>query len=147
MNASLVYLVQTDTTVGFSSTNDEKLSHLKQRPTSQKILQTVDSLTTLNKQTRIPKKYKKMVRKANKTTFIYPNGNSYRAVSKESKYYNFLKKMQPLFSTSANLTGKSYDDSFAKKSADVIVDSKEGFSDVGSSSIYKISKYKIKKIR
>ncbi len=147
MDNTKVYLVQTDTTVGFSSTDDEKLSSIKQRPITQKILQTVDSLKTLNQQTRIPKKYKKMVRKANKTTFIYPNGNSYRTVSKNSNYYNFTKKMPPLFSTSANLTGKSFDDTFAKKSADVIAETKGGFSDVGSSSIYKISKYKIKKIR
>jgi len=32
MNSSLVYLVQTDTTVGFSSFDDEKLSAIKQRP-------------------------------------------------------------------------------------------------------------------
>ena len=40
MDKDLVYLVQTDTTVGFSSLNDEKLSIIKQRPKSQKILQT-----------------------------------------------------------------------------------------------------------
>ena len=47
MNPDLVYLVQTDTTVGFSSSNDEKLSNIKQRPSNQKILKTLDSFVTL----------------------------------------------------------------------------------------------------
>ena len=49
MNSDLIYLVQTDTTVGFSSSSDEKLSLLKQRPLTKKILNTVDSFSTLNK--------------------------------------------------------------------------------------------------
>ena len=32
MDSNLIYLVQTDTTVGFSSSSDEKLSLIKQRP-------------------------------------------------------------------------------------------------------------------
>ena len=43
MNKDLIYLVQTDTTVGFSSASAEKLSDVKQRPVSKKILYTVDS--------------------------------------------------------------------------------------------------------
>ena len=75
MDSSLVYLVQTDTTVGFSSSNDEKLSVVKQRPKSKKILHTVDSFKTLQEHTRVPKKYRKRVRNSKKTTFIYPNKN------------------------------------------------------------------------
>ena len=46
MDSELIYLVQTDTTVGFSSSSDEKLSLLKQIPRTKKILNTVDSFYT-----------------------------------------------------------------------------------------------------
>ncbi|TLP35509.1 Sua5 YciO YrdC YwlC family protein [Arcobacter arenosus] len=142
-----VYLVQTDTTVGFSSSSDEKLSGIKQRPNSQKMLQTVDSFKTLNSFTRVPKEHKKRVRHSKKTTFIYPNGNSYRVIFQDSDFYNFIKKFKSLYSTSANLTGKNFDEIFAKEKSDVIVYSKDNFNETTASTIYKLSKIKKKKIR
>ncbi|MFW3327458.1 Sua5 YciO YrdC YwlC family protein, partial [Aliarcobacter butzleri] len=68
MDSALVYLVQTDTTVGFSSSNDEKLSAIKKRPNSKKILNTVDTFFTLNKNARVPKSFRKLVRNSKKTT-------------------------------------------------------------------------------
>ncbi len=147
MNCELVYLVQTDTTVGFSSTNDEKLSNLKKRPTTQKILQVVDSFTTLKQYTRVPKNHKKFVRKARKTTFIYPNTHSFRIISKEDKFYDFVRKFKNIYSTSANITTKSFDEEFARTNANIIVETKEGFSETVSSSIYLLKKKKLKKIR
>ncbi|AXH14881.1 Sua5 YciO YrdC YwlC family protein [Malaciobacter mytili] len=147
MNCELVYLVQTDTTVGFSSTNDEKLSNLKKRPTTQKILQVVDSFTTLKQYTRVPKNHKKLVRKARKTTFIYPNTHSFRIISKEDKFYDFVRKFKNIYSTSANITTKSFDEEFARTNANIIVETKEGFSETVSSSIYLLKKKKLKKIR
>lgn len=147
MNKNLVYLVQADTTVGFSSQNDEKLSLIKQRPLTQKILQTVDSFTTLKRNTRIPKKFKNRVRRSTFSTFIYPNKNSFRVVDKNSEYSSFLFKFKQCFSTSANLTGKHFDEKFAQMNADVIVEQSEGFHELNSSSMYKISKFKIQKIR
>ena len=85
MDSSLVYLVQTDTTVGFSSSSDEKLSAIKQRPQSKKILHTIDSFKILQEYTRVPKKFRKRVRNSKKTTFIYPNGKSFRVIPKEDK--------------------------------------------------------------
>ncbi len=147
MDCTKVYLVQTDTTVGFSSSNDEKLSVVKQRPISQKILQTVDSFKTLKQLTRIPKKFKKKVRNSAQTTFIYPNKKSFRVVSKESHYYDFIKKFNSIYSTSANLSGYTYDEDFALNKAEVIVLNNEGFSNKSSSRMIKISKNKAKKIR
>jgi len=147
MDSSLVYLVQTDTTVGFSSSNDEKLSAIKKRPKTQKILQTVDSFNTLKNLTRVPKKFRKYIRASKKTTFIYPNANSYRVIDKNSNFYPFISRFSNLYSTSANLTGKEYDDTFAKENSDIIVFTKEGFHESISSSIYKINKKRISKIR
>lgn len=147
MDSSLVYLVQTDTTVGFSSSSDESLSVVKQRPKSKKILHTVDSFKTLQENTRIPKKFRKRVRNSKKTTFIYPNKKSFRVIPKEDKFYSFISKFSNLYSTSANLTSKNFEMDFALKSCDIIVYTKDGFSEKISSSIYILSKDKKKKIR
>ncbi|RXJ77881.1 Sua5 YciO YrdC YwlC family protein [Arcobacter sp. F155] len=147
MDTNLIYLVQTDTTVGFSSGNDEKLATVKRRPKSQKILQTLDSFTTLKKFTRVPKNHRKRVRNSKKSTFIYPNMNSYRVVDRNDKFYSFIKKFKAHYSTSANHTKKSFEKDFALANSDVIVSSKEGFSEKVSSSIYLLKKSKIKKIR
>ncbi|XPV69993.1 MAG: Sua5 YciO YrdC YwlC family protein [Halarcobacter sp.] len=147
MDSSLVYLVQTDTTVGFSSSDDEKLCLIKNRPTNQKTLQTVDSFKTLKLKTRVPKLHKKRVRNSKKTTFIYPNSQSFRVISRDDKYYSFISKFKVLYSSSANLTKKSFDFEFASKSSDVVVFTKEGFSEKTPSSIYKLYKNKLKRIR
>lgn len=147
MNKELIYLVQTDTTVGFSSSNDEKLSNAKQRPTSQKILQTVDSFSTLKEKTRVPKNFRKKVRNAKKSTFIYPNGDSFRLIDSKYKFYEFISKFGSLYSTSANLTKNSFEYDYAESKSDVIVFSKEGFCEKASSSIYKLNRRKILKIR
>jgi tRNA A37 threonylcarbamoyladenosine synthetase subunit TsaC/SUA5/YrdC len=147
MNKDLIYLVQTDTTVGFSSASAEKLSDVKQRPQGKKILHTVDSFKTLKKYTRIPKKHKKLVRNSNKTTFIYPNLKSFRVVNDNSNFYRFLNKFNILYSTSANLTGKNFQKNFALQNAQVIVEDKQGFSQKVSSSIFLLKKYRKKQIR
>ena len=147
MDSSLVYLVQTDTTVGFSSLNDEKLSFIKQRATSKKILHTVDSFKTLNQNTRVPKNFRKKVRNSKKTTFIYPNGKSFRVVNTNSRFYEFIHKFGILYSTSANKTAESFDKDFAIIGADVIVEDKRGFFETKASKILKISKKTLKIIR
>ena len=147
MNASLVYLVQTDTTVGFSSINDEKLSNVKKRPVSQKILQTLDSFKSLKSQTRVPNKFKKRVRNSSLSTYIYSNKNSYRVVNKNSEFYDFIKKFKILFSTSANQNKKKYCKEFAYLNSDVIVKNNTGFNELKASHIYIIGKKAIKQIR
>lgn len=147
MDNSKVYLVQTDTTVGFSSSNDEKLSTVKQRPLSQKMLETVDCFSTLTKKARVPKNYRKRVRYAKRTTFIYPNLKSFRVIKEDIPFSDFIKKFGSLYSTSANLTGNKFDEEFALENSDILVLTKDGFSENISSSIYKLGKSKLKKIR
>ncbi|RXJ54120.1 Sua5 YciO YrdC YwlC family protein [Candidatus Marinarcus aquaticus] len=147
MDSKQVYLAQTDTTVGFLSQDDEKLSRIKQRPTTQKILQVVNSFATLNFQVRIPKKYRKMVRNAKKTTFIYPNGESYRVVPYTSAHHDFVKKFNVIYSTSANRTSHAFEKSYALKHANIIVEDKNQLFETNSSQIIKFSCNKIKKLR
>lgn len=147
MNSSLVYLVQTDTTVGFSSYDDEKLSTIKQRPSSKKILHTVDSFKTLNNNTRIPRNFRKKVRNSRKTTFIYPNGKSFRVVEKSSDFYNFIHKFGILYSTSANKTGEKFEREFAIAGADVLVEDKKSFYETKASTIIKLTNKSFKVLR
>ena len=115
MNENLVYLVQTDTTVGFCSANYKKLNSIKNRVENQKVLATIDSFKTLQKYTRVPKKYRKLVRNTKKTTFIYPNQDSFRVIDKNSNYHNFIKKFSLLYSSSANKTKEKFSYKYAKK--------------------------------
>jgi len=146
MNPNKIYLTQTDTTVGFLSRDFKKLNKIKNRPLNQKILIEVDSLNTLKNFVRVPNKFKSKVRRANKTTFIYPKGNSFRVV-KNKKHLEFLKKFKWMYSTSANLSGTRFDKLWAIKEADIVVEDKRGFFEGKPSTIYKINNYKIKKIR
>ncbi|WP_419769948.1 MAG: Sua5 YciO YrdC YwlC family protein [Candidatus Marinarcus sp.] len=147
MDASKVYLAQTDTTVGFLSKNDKKLSAIKKRVPHQKILQVVDSFKTLNTLTRVPKEFRAKVRRAKNSTFIYPNGNSYRVVSKDCAHYEFVKKMKILYSTSANETKKAFHFPFAFEHADVVVEDARGLYEAKSSHIIKLSCNRIQKLR
>ncbi len=146
MNPNNVYLVQTDTTAGFLSQNKKKLNQIKKRALNQKILIEVESLKTLKNFTRVPAKFKNMVRRVKKTTFIYPKGESFRVV-KDEKHLEFLRKFKWMYSTSANLSGKKFDKEWAIKQADIIVEGKEGFFEGEPSNIYKINNSKIKKLR
>jgi len=147
LDKSLVYLVQTDTTVGFLSSDNIKLSKIKKRPINQKILTVVDSFKTLKLKARIPKKHKKFIRKSRFTTIIYPNLASFRVVDKNNSHNSFIKRFKYLFSTSANITKKDFDEEFAVNSSDIVLYTKDGFAQTKSSSIYKINKNKIKKVR
>ncbi|GAB6074866.1 Sua5/YciO/YrdC/YwlC family protein [Nautilia lithotrophica] len=146
MNPNKIYLTQTDTTVGFLSQDKTKLNKIKNRPLNQPVLREVDSLETLKTFIRVPDKYKKMLRRAKKTTFIFPNTESYRVV-KDERHLEFLKKFKWMYSTSANLHKKRFDEVWAKEQADIIVEDKRGLFEGEPSSIFKLSKNKIKRIR
>jgi tRNA A37 threonylcarbamoyladenosine synthetase subunit TsaC/SUA5/YrdC len=94
----------------------------------------------------VPRAYKKRVRRAKKTTFIYPNKESFRVV-KDKRHLEFLKKFSWMYSTSANKTGESFDEKWAREIADVIVEDKNGFFEKEASKIYKLGRKKIKRIR
>ncbi len=146
MDSSLVYLTQTDTTVGFLSSDNKKLSTIKKRDLSKKTLKVVDSFETLKQNVRVPKNFRKVVRNAKKTTFIYSNKEAFRVVDTSSEHHFFLKKFHSLYSTSANITQDSFDEEYAIQNADVVVYAKK-FKETTPSSIYKLSKLKKKLIR
>lgn len=138
-----VFLTSTDTTIGFISKNSDRLNKIKQRSNGKKFIKALDSLDTLKVFTRVQNAHKKMLRRAKKTTFIIKD-TSYRVVD-DAHHLLLLGRLKWAYTTSANQSGKAYDEDFAKENADVIIyPLKEGKS---TSAIYKLGKNNIKKIR
>lgn len=140
----MIYLAQTDTTAGFLSQNLQELNALKKRPLNQPCLITTSKFTKLKDFSRVPNKFKNFVRKAKKTTFIYPNKKAIRVV-KNHPHSLFLDEISWAYSSSANLHGDKFDLEFARKSADKIIDGE--FFENTPSSIIKLSKTRLKKLR
>jgi len=142
--ADLVFLTQTDTTIGFVSQNAEKLTQIKQRPPHKHYIKALNSLQTLKGFTRVPSSHKNRVRRLNKTTFIMPNGYSYRVIH-DKDHLLLLNRLKWAYTTSANLSNKNYDKTFAKKMADVIIEPLKETNQ--ASHIYKLGQYTLKRIR
>lgn len=140
----MIYLAQTDTTVGFLSQDLKRLNTIKNRPLNQPCLICVSKFSALKELSRAPKKYKNLIRRSKKTTFIYPNSQAIRVV-KDHPHTKLLDKLGWAYSTSANPHKKAFDIEFAVANADIIIDTK--FTPAQASKIYKISKTNIKKIR
>ena len=141
---NLVFLTQTDTTIGFVSQNKVQLTAIKQRPPHKHYIKAVNSLKTLKTFTRIPTSHKNRVRRAKRTTFILPNGHSYRVIQ-DPHHLLLLNRLTWAYTTSANLSNKPYDEAFAKKKADVIITPLS--QNAQASTIYKITHTSIKRIR
>jgi len=140
----LVFLTQTDTTIGFVSQSAERLTQIKSRPPHKHYIKAVDSLKTLQTFTRIPHKHRYLVRRAKKTTFILPDGNSYRVVH-DQHHLLLLQRLKWAYTTSANRSGEPYDEAFAKIQADVIITPLK--TNQTPSTIYKLGKETIQRIR
>ena len=144
MLKNLVFLTQTDTTIGFVSQNADSLTTIKQRPPHKHYIKAVNSLRILKTFTRVPSSHKNRVRRANKTTFIMPNGHSYRVVQ-DKHHLLLLNRLGWAYTTSANLSSEAYDENFAKKSADVIITPLK--QNRSASNIYQLGKISLKRIR
>jgi len=140
-----LYLTQTDTTIGFVSQEPSKIDRAKKRLPNKYYIRVVDSLESLKTFIRVPQKYKNHVRRAKKSTFIFPCGESFRVV-KETKHNLLLDRMRWVYSSSANLSGKEYDELYAKEHTEVIVSS-PNIKQSSSSKIYFLGHKILKVIR
>ena len=139
-----VFLTQTDTTIGFVSQNADKLTEIKQRPPHKHYIKAINSLQTLKTFTRVPQNHKNRVRRARKTTFIMPNGHSYRVIQ-DKHHLLLLDRLKWAYTTSANLSNEEYNESFAREMADVII---EPIKETNQAShIYRLGKQTLKRIR
>ncbi|PAF42507.1 Sua5 YciO YrdC YwlC family protein [Helicobacter sp. 11S02596-1] len=146
MNARWVYLAQTDTTAGLLSLDFERLNTLKERSPKQPVLLEVDSLSRLKTHLRVPVRFKNHLRRANKSTFVFPNHQAFRVVRDES-HRGFLKHFGSMYSTSANKTGLAFDKKIAFQMCDVVVLDARGIFSGVPSKMFKINQSKIIKMR
>lgn len=141
----MLFLAQTDTTIGFLSKDREKINQAKQRD-NQKTLLEVSSLKCLKDFVRVPQKHKNLIRRSSKTTFIYPNGKAIRVI-KDPLHLRFLTPFQWLYSSSANLTKEQYNPSFAFEKAEVVIQDKRGLFQAQASKILRLNRHTQKRIR
>jgi tRNA A37 threonylcarbamoyladenosine synthetase subunit TsaC/SUA5/YrdC len=141
----LLYLTQTDTTMGFVSQDASKIDHAKKRLPNKHYICVVNSLKTLQKFTRVPTKHKNRIRRTKRTTFIMPNGTSYRVV-KETEHNLLLDRVEWLYSSSANLSGAIYNKAYAKEMSEVTINFPNQTKGKASK-IYHLSQTNIKLIR
>lgn len=146
MNPHLVYLAQTDTTVGFLSQDKTKLNAIKGRKLNQSCLICVPTHKDLLTKARVPSPFKNMVRKSKKTSFLYPNGLAIRVVM-DLKHRAFLKQFGWMYSTSANFSNKDFELNFALEKADKIVKDERGFFEAPASALWQIGRRRTRRIR
>jgi len=142
----LVFLTPTDTTIGFVSQNAERLTAIKARPPHKHYIKALPSLRSLRSLVRVPEKYKNRVRRSKRTTFIFPNSCSYRVV-KEHRHHQLIQKLEWAYTTSANISGQVFDESFAKKAADIIVAYPLESHSRSASRIFQFNNRRIKRLR
>ena len=140
-----LYLTQTDTTIGFVSQEPSKIDHAKKRLPNKHYIRVVNSLETLKTFTRVPQEHKNRVRRSKQTTFIMPNGDSFRVV-KDTKHNLLLDRVKWLYSSSANLSGAVYDEVYARNMTEVVVSFPEK-SQGKASKIYRLSQTNIRSVR
>jgi len=139
-----LFLAQTDTTIGFVSQNAQKLTERKLRPPHKHYIRAVNSLETLRTFIRVPTLHKKRLRRGRKTTYIMPNGDSYRVI-RDPFHLLLLNRLKWGYTTSANLSGMPYDEAFAYRAADIIITPFRERQE--ASAIYKLGKTTLKRIR
>jgi tRNA A37 threonylcarbamoyladenosine synthetase subunit TsaC/SUA5/YrdC len=141
-----VFLVQTDTTVGFLSQDHQALAQLKERKIDKPFVTVTSSFKTLKTLSRVPAKHKNRIRRSKKTTFVYSNNRAIRVV-KDLKHAKFIKPFSWFYSTSANEKGLSYNKDFAFMKSDIIVEDLQGLYEGESSSIYRLNRQKLQRLR
>lgn len=140
-----LYLTQTDTTIGFVSQDASKIDKAKKRLPNKHYICEVDSLETLKGFVRVPTEHKNRLRRSKQTTFIFPQGVSFRVV-KGTKHNLLLNRVKWLYSSSANLSGAVYDEDYARAMTEVVVSFPNG-NDGKASKIYRLGHRTIKSIR
>jgi len=141
----MVWLTQTDTTVGFLSQDAEALVRVKQRDLKKPFLTALPDLKSLKKRVRVPKFLHKEIRRANKRTYIL-NNIAYRVVQ-SGEHHHFLKRIGWAYSTSANRSSEEYNEKFCFENADILHFTKDGFSENEPSSLFKVIRNKSQRLR
>ena len=145
MDPNLVYLAQTDTTVGFLSQSAGRLAKAKGRSVKKPFIKALPSLRSVSEVGRVPMAHRRFVRRARKMSFILPNGRSFRVVT--GPHRDFVARFGWCWSTSANRHGEPFDEAYARDVCDVVVESKEGFRANPPSILWKVGRAGKVKVR
>ncbi len=138
----LVFLAQSDTTVGFGSQSRLRLDLIKSRSSGKHY---ITAITSLALAPRVPQKYKNLVRRSKKITFVV-NGRSFR-LTHLTPTSAYLRGFAWYYTTSANRSTESFDREFCFANADLIVEDSRGLKESRSSSIIKLGTRRLKKLR
>jgi len=116
-----LFLSATDTTIGFLCRDAGRLDQVKERPARKPYIRVFPSLASMQNQFRIPRRHRKRVRRVRRHTFVHPHGASFRIVD-DSRHLLLLRRLGWAYSSSANLSGRTFDETYARSVADVIVE-------------------------
>ncbi len=135
-----VFLTSTDTTIGFLSKSKDSLDKAKNRASNKYYIKAFPLLKDIPQ--RIPKKYKNLVRRAKKSTFIV-NKKSFRVV-KDKRHLLLLNRLGWAYTTSANRSNEEYNYKYAFDNASIII-----YPLIKStpSKIFKLGKNRLKRLR
>jgi tRNA A37 threonylcarbamoyladenosine synthetase subunit TsaC/SUA5/YrdC len=136
-----VFLTSTDTTIGFISKDKKSLDFAKSRTPNKKYIKAIPDLKSIEK--RVPKRFKKMVRRAKRSTFILDSNYSFRVI-RDKKHKLLLDRLKWAYTTSANRSGEDFNLNYALKNCDIVVYPLKGGN---ASKIYRINKRRVKRIR
>ncbi|RLA68602.1 MAG: Sua5 YciO YrdC YwlC family protein [Epsilonproteobacteria bacterium] len=140
-----VLLAQTDTTVGFLSQDTLKLSRIKRRSSDKPFLKSYADLKTFKCFNRIPKHFKRQLRRSRTTTYVV-KAEAFRIIS-DPIHQSIITPYGWLYSTSANLSGHGFSNDFAQEHADIIIEDKRGLHETLPSNIIKLGFGRRKRLR
>ena len=142
---STVYLTATDTTVGFVSQSAERLDAIKGRPAHKHYITALPSLRVLQEYARPPAAHRNHLRRARRTTFIFPDGRSWRIIH-DPRHRRLIRQLGWAYTTSANRSGEPYDEAWARSMADVVIEPLHA-AETTPSTILKLGWKRVERIR
>ena len=143
--ASRIFLVQTDTTVGFLSQSAERLERVKSRLPGKSFLKVFAGLKPCRDSGRVPVRYKRLVRRAARSTFVV-NAEAFRIVA-AGEHRDFLRPFGWMYSTSANRSGHAFERDYCEACADVIVEDRRGLHEREASRIWRLGNAARRRLR
>jgi tRNA A37 threonylcarbamoyladenosine synthetase subunit TsaC/SUA5/YrdC len=140
-----VYLTATDTTIGFVSQDAARLDRIKGRPAGKHYITALPSLAALKRRGRVPAAHANRIRRSRRTSFVLPDGRSWRIIQ-DPTHRQLIRDLGWAYTSSANRSGQSFDERWARKQADVVIEPLVPRS-AAPSQIYRLSHRRIRKIR
>ena len=146
MCGARVYLAQTDTTVGFVGPDAAALARAKGRSASRPMLKALPEMRAISDLGRVPFVHRRRVRRAKASSFILPNGRSFRVVV-DGPHRELVARLGGCYTTSANRHGEGFDEAYAREAADVWVETAEGYRQKPPSAIWRLGRKKAVRVR